>query len=345
MNDNKTSNFQIPLPDAANKMRTEDLPRFIAAFNLIDTLLNERARTADVTAAINTAIANRPTTTQVSQSISDAINALIGGAPGTLDTLKELADAIADDQNFAATMATQLAQKANISALAALATSGQWSDILNKPSTFTPPVATASVLGGVKIGSGLSVDGAGVLSAPTELASGMLMPFAGSAAPSGWLLCAGQAVSRTTYAALFAAIGTAYGNGDSTTTFNLPDLRGRVPAGVDNMNGTAANRVTNGGSGITGTTLGASGGAETHTLTTAQMPSHSHTVNDSGHSHSLSNAAGPGGNAGTGGSGYGYPTSGTTASATTGISLQSAGSGGAHNNMQPTLMVNYIIKT
>lgn len=345
MNDNKTSNFQIPLPDAANKMRTEDLPRFIAAFNLIDTLLNERARTSDVTAAINTAIANRPTTTQVSQSISDAINALVAGAPGTLDTLKELADAIADDQNFAATMASQLAQKANIAALAAIATSGQWADILNKPSAFTPPVATASVLGGVKVGSGLSVDGAGVLSAPAELVSGMLMPFAGSAAPSGWLLCAGQAVSRTTYAALFTAIGTAYGSGDSSTTFNLPDLRGRVPAGVDNMDGTAANRVTSGGSGITGTTLGASGGAETHTLTTAQMPSHSHTVTDSGHSHSLSNAAGPGGNAGTGVSGYGSPTSGTTASATTGITLQNAGSGNAHNNVQPTLMVNYIIKT
>lgn len=345
MNDNKTSNFQIPLPDAANKMRTEDLPRLIAALSLIDTLLNERARTADVTAAINSAIANRPTTTQVSQSISDAINALVGGAPGTLNTLKELADAIADDQNFAATMANQLAAKANVAALAAIALSGQWSDLLNKPSTFTPPIATGSVLGGVKVGSGLSIDGFGVLSAPTELSSGMMMPFAGSAAPTGWLLCAGQTVSRTTYATLFAVIGTTYGAGDGTTTFALPDMRGRVAAGKDDMNGTAANRVTSGGSGVAGATLGAAGGAETHTLTTAQMPQHNHGVNDSGHSHSLSNAAGAGGNAGTGGSGYGYPTSGTTASATTGISIQNAGSSGAHNNMQPTLILNWIIKT
>lgn len=65
-------------------------------------------------------------------------------------------------------------------------------------------------------------------------------PFAGTAAPSGWLLCFGQAVSRSTYAALFAAIGTLYGAGDGSTTFNLPDCRGRSPFGKDDMGGTAA---------------------------------------------------------------------------------------------------------
>lgn len=73
--------------------------------------------------------------------------------------------------------------------------------------------------------------------------TGSMMAYAGSSAPSGWLLCAGQAVSRTTYAALFSAISTAYGAGDGSTTFNLPDLRGRIPAGKDDMNGTAANRL------------------------------------------------------------------------------------------------------
>jgi microcystin-dependent protein len=155
--------------------------------------------------------------------------------------------------------------------------------------------------------------------------SGMLAPFAGSTAPAGWLLTHGQAVSRTTYAALFAVISTTYGVGDGSTTFNLPDLRGRVVAGVDNMGGTAANRITSGGSGITGTTLGASGGMETHSLTIAQLAAHTH-------SGGFTSSGGPvidGGSAQNVGSGT-----------TTG----SQGSGSPHQNTQPTIVLNYIIK-
>jgi microcystin-dependent protein len=178
------------------------------------------------------------------------------------------------------------------------------------------------------------------------------MPSALSTAPTGWLFCAGQAVSRTTFSALFSAIGTTYGAGDGSTTFNVPDLRGRTIAGVDNMNGTAANRITSGGSGITGTTLGASGGAETHTLTTAQLASHNHGVTDPGHTHTRplfsngtwgNNASGA--NATGTNSASGSGTSGANTSATTGISTQNNGSGSAHQNTQPTLMLNYIIKT
>ena len=70
--------------------------------------------------------------------------------------------------------------------------------------------------------------------------TGVVLPFAGAAAPVGWLLCYGQTVSRATYAALFAAIGTTYGAGDGSTTFALPDLRGRIAGGKDDMGGTGS---------------------------------------------------------------------------------------------------------
>ncbi len=117
--------------------------------------------------------------------------------------------------------------------------------------------------------------------APQAFLPGMLIPFAGSAPPPGWLLCAGQTVSRVAYAALFAVVGTAYGAGDGATTFTLPDLRGRVVAGLDNMEGTSANRLTSAQADV----LGGAGGAENQTasgsvgdttLSEAQLPSHVH---------------------------------------------------------------------
>src|SRR5262249_7863928 len=104
---------------------------------------------------------------------------------------------------------------------------------------------------------------------------GGLIPYLGASAPnSNFALPFGQAISRTTYANLFALVGTTFGGGDGSTTFNIPDLRGRALFGVDNMGGSAANRVTNAGSGIVGTTLGASGGAENVTVAQANLPSY-----------------------------------------------------------------------
>jgi microcystin-dependent protein len=158
---------------------------------------------------------------------------------------------------------------------------------------------------------------------------GIVLPFAGATAPDGYLLCAGQAVSRATYADLFGAIGTTYGIGDGSTTFNLPDLRGRVAAGRDDMGGAAANRLTAAGSGIAGTTLGAAGGAETHTLTTAQMPAHTHTILGGDTTPaSFTSRAGQG----DGNNNYNWSTG-------------SAGSGAAHNNAQPTIVLNHVIST
>ena len=92
---------------------------------------------------------------------------------------------------------------------------------------------------------------------------GVINPFGGASAPEGWLLCQGQAVSRTDYADLFAVIGTAYGSGDGNTTFNVPDMRGKVPVGFNSSETEFDN-------------LGETGGEKTHTLSITEMPSHSH---------------------------------------------------------------------
>lgn len=110
---------------------------------------------------------------------------------------------------------------------------------------------------------------------------GSLLDFAGTTPPAGYLACYGQAVSRTTYAALFAKIGTSYGAGDGSTTFNVPDYRGRVHVTLDNLGGSDAGRLA------AANTLGGSGGAETHTLTTAELAVHSHanTASQAAHNH------------------------------------------------------------
>lgn len=141
--------------------------------------------------------------------------------------------------------------------------------------------------------------------------------------PSGFLACDGSAVSRTTYAALFAEIGTNYGVGDGSTTFNLPDLRGRAPIGVGQ------------GSGLSNRALGDSVGNETHTLTTAQLPVHNHRL-DNSYGADLWRADGSN-------TGNVIPVTNVSNTVFSRLTTENTGSGSSHNNMQPSLTTSFFI--
>lgn len=173
---------------------------------------------------------------------------------------------------------------------------------------------------------------------------GSVTDYAGATAPNGWLLCYGQAISRTTYADLFTAISTTYGIGDGSTTFNLPDIRGRVVAGQDDMGGTSANRLTDLSGGLDGNTLGDTGGAETHTLTTAQTEAHYHLLTASGGVAEASTADNYLSESRTGSGDAAYTAQGRDTAPDRARS-SSVGGGEAHNNVQPTIILNKIIFT
>jgi microcystin-dependent protein len=177
---------------------------------------------------------------------------------------------------------------------------------------------------------------------------GSVAQFAGSTLPNGWMLCDGSQLSRTTYADLFAAIGTRFGTGDGSTTFNLPDLRGKIPVGYNSAE-TSFN------------TLGKTGGAKTQTLTVANLPSHSHsgssfsTTSAGSHTHTYVDEYTPGNSlSSTVGTltAAGFPT--TTSSGSTNSdgshphsisgNTASTGSDSPFNIMMPYVTVNFIIR-
>lgn len=148
---------------------------------------------------------------------------------------------------------------------------------------------------------------------------GTIIPYAGTTIPSNYMKCEGQALSRIEYDLLFSAIGTTYGVGDGTTTFNLPNLKGRVITGIDS-NDTDFD------------TLGETGGEKTHTLTVDEMPSHNHELHGAltGETKIVTNT--------------GNEWAQITTSFDSNEYIKNTGGGQPHNIMQPYIVLNYIIK-
>jgi microcystin-dependent protein len=254
------------------------------------------------------------------------------------------------------------------------------SELLDTPLTISRATGNVSVLHAPANPNDVATKG---YVDTSSIMLGEIKMYAGVTPPTNWTWCFGQAVSRTTYAGLFAVLSTRFGAGDGSTTFNLPTLNGRVPVGYD------------GG----GWSMGLLGGEQNHTLSGGEMPSHGHGVSDPTHAHSLYDPghnhghSDPGHNHGfndpghahsytmwqasgglpvngattytqgsvgstTGGSGTGcwLSAAGTGMSnvaagtgmgvygSGTGISIVAAGGSAAHNNMQPYQCVGFIIR-
>jgi microcystin-dependent protein len=166
--------------------------------------------------------------------------------------------------------------------------------------------------------------------------SGTIVAYGGSSAPSGWLFADGSEVSRTQFRTLFQAIGTTYGAGNGSTTFRLPDLRGRVPVGAD---GSAGRLSAN-------DALGQAAGEEKHTLSLGETPSHAHAAYTASNTAypNIGDATLPGFSAKITIDDANALSPGTVVDRGT-VWIENAGGSQPHNNMPPYQVVNYIIKS
>lgn len=200
--------------------------------------------------------------------------------------------------------------------------SGDFNDLINKPSI---PENTSDLINDsdfVSDASYVHTDNNFTTAEKEKLANsenpvGTILIYAGSIAPEGYLLCDGRTISRTEFSKLFQAIGTLFGSGDGSTTFNIPNLKGKVPVGLNSSD-------------TDFDILGKTGGEKSHKLTINEMPAHSHLLDDY--------FEGAGGTTGVWAirsianlSGFKHGT-------------ESKGGDQAHNNLQPYIVLNYIIK-
>jgi microcystin-dependent protein len=190
----------------------------------------------------------------------------------------------------------------------------------------TPVTGNLQLGGNLITGLGTGVAGTDAvnvaqLASINSVLTGTVQMWPTVTAPSGYLLCTGTAVSRSTYAALFAVIGTTFGVGDGSTTFNLPNYSDRMPIGAGTIGA-----------------LAATGGSKD-----AVVVSHTHAITDPGHAHSMSGTYQL----------YGSPSVSSvltaisaqnTGSASTGISVNTTGVSGTNANLPPYLSINFIIK-
>lgn len=302
---------------------------------------------ADVAANLKdwsaTASSNSPTdATTIGAGLADNLQAIQAVVRGDLATKgSDIASSAAPDVGAVPGLYHDLTGAVTVTGLGSTANAGIWK-ILQTDSTPVFKHSTAlQMVGSVDYEAaagdvlGFMCEAANqwrcMFGSPYAPPAGAMMDFAGTTAPSGWLACNGTAVSRTTYARLFAAISTTWGVGDGSTTFNLPNFSRRVAVGSGGS-----------GTGTLGNAVGNTGGAETHTLTLAESPAHA---------HAGSTVSGTIPTAITGAVGDGDAVMETNAAASNTIpitatpSIASEGGGGAHNNMQPSAVVLKIIKT
>jgi len=225
--------------------------------------------------------------------------------------------------------------------------------------TSTPSFVAPGTSGNLLTSNGTTWESS-TPAASSSLPTGALMPYAGATAPTGYLLCDGSSVSSSTYLALHAVLSNTYGGsaytGAGALSFNLPDLRGRLPMGAGTGSGqNASGTGAPSGTAQTARTRGQWGGEETNLLSTTEMPSHNHggaTQGGGSHSHT---PAGSIGNVGlgtnnlavSGGSQWGFSSTATITNTVANHThtIDALGGGGRHNNVPPFVVLNYIIKT
>jgi microcystin-dependent protein len=278
--------------------------------------------------------------------LSQTIDTVVGGASASLAGAAILINSTTTNQaNDAYMPAIGFNRPNTIGRALGLSTTGQFKTVDNSGGVgylldTVTGVATAAIQDGAVTIAKLAQEVINLI-----IPSGIMAFFSGPSPPAGWFVADGSAVSRTTYSALFAAIGTYWGAGDNVSTFNLPDLRGRAPIGY----------VNTPAPGITGRGFGSRGGEETHQISIAEMPGHDHGYSQSPHDHgthqhTLANALGTTiGCQGGGNTVYqptGVITTGSSAVPASNANISFTGQGGwqPHNTMMPFAVGYWIVK-